>query len=684
MKNLKSFAFFAFLFCILFNSNIFAEPTAADRGFAADEFRRGVQSFYRGSYNDAILLFEKALSYVPNDSQVLEWLGNSYYQAGIEGAAIQYWKDALKNNYSGDALLLQNKIDMIEERRVVGNSFETSARYVEAGAFPGREGENFYYNLPISALSENDGGCWIVAYGSNELLRFDANGQMIARIRGPVNGFDSPMDIIRSIDGKLLVSEYAGDRIAVLNKDGSFIKTFGTKGRKNGELLGPQYMDIDSSGNIYVTDFGNARVAVFNNDGEGLFTFGTKQGNFEGFKAPSGIAIVQDVVYVADAVIGTIYMFDTAGNYLDNLVPNGTFKQAESLKHWNNYLLLADSNRVYAINVADGSLFECVNTGNAPSRLTCAVPDVNGNLLVTDFKSNEVFVMSKMAELVGGLFVQIIDVNTDKFPHIKMDVRVENRQSKAIVGLKDSNFLITENKRPVLNQQLTGISSNNQEIDISIVVDRSLEMAKYREALQSAVRDIAQSMNGKGTLHIVSAGELPVLEASGNPSQFIQFTPGQLKSALSSNTTSDLAIRLGANKLITGEKKRAIIYISAGEVSTNAFNSYGLADISSYLNNNGISFVTVNLSRNKVAPEIEFLTKQTAGDEYYIFRPNGITMLIDDLLETPTAFYELSFTTTYSSNTANDFGRRFLPVEVETYLLNRSGRAESGYFAPLQ
>ena len=40
---------------------------SANAGFAEQEFRRGVYSYYRGNYNDAIMEFEKALSYLPSE-----------------------------------------------------------------------------------------------------------------------------------------------------------------------------------------------------------------------------------------------------------------------------------------------------------------------------------------------------------------------------------------------------------------------------------------------------------------------------------------------------------------------------------------------------------------------------------------------------------------------------------------
>lgn len=668
--------------CILLlgTSFCFAEPTAADRGYAADEFRRGVQSYYRGAYNDSILLFEKALSYLPNDPTILEWLGYAYYQSGIEGAAIQYWEDALKNNYKGNELLLQNQIDIVKERRVGSVQFEGNAHFVEAGAFPGKDGDKFYYSQPVSVLPEKNGECWVLAYGSNELLHFDANGLMIERIRGPMNGFDRPMDIIRKEDGTLLISEYAGDRISVLTKDGKFVRTFGSKGRKTGELLGPQYMALDSSENIYVSDFGNARIDVFNSEGEGLFSFGRPVGDFEGLSAPSGVAVVNDVVYVADSTPGTVYMFDTAGNYLDVLVPKGTFVRPEALKKWQNYLLVADSNHIFAVDISNGAVFEAASTGNAPSRLTCAVPDMNGNLLATDFKTNEVLIMSKMPELVGGLAVQVVHVDSSNFPTVTMDIRVENRQHQPVVGLDDPNFLVTEKKWPVNAQTLTGIASLNDICDVAVLVDRSMETAEYKEALQSAVRDIAKAMNGKGTMHLISVSNMPVLEQSDAPQKFLNFVPSQLKAPNVEQPAVDLGVRLAVNKLVTGEKKRGIIYISAGTIAPNAFNSYGLTDLSAYLNNNGVSFFSINLSRNQLAPELTFLANQTSGKDYYIFRPDGISMIIEDMLDVPVGYYQIQ----YQSSMPTNFGRDFIPVEVEAYLLNRSGRTETGYFAPLE
>ncbi|MBQ6029263.1 MAG: hypothetical protein IJL24_07050 [Treponema sp.] len=73
----------------------------------------------------------------------------------------------------------------------------------------------------------------------------DINGNVARRVTGPLNGFDRPVDVIKTHDGKLLVSESAGDRISVLSESGLFEKYIGKKGRGLGEIVGPQFMAQD-------------------------------------------------------------------------------------------------------------------------------------------------------------------------------------------------------------------------------------------------------------------------------------------------------------------------------------------------------------------------------------------------------------------------------------------------------
>lgn len=685
MKNLK--IFFSVIFFI-FMSFAFAQTSTAglyngtartaNEGFAAQEFRRGVQAYYRGSYNDSVMQFEKALGYLPDDSLILDWLGKAYYHSGFEGTAVQNWQRAVQNGYGG--LLLQNKIEIVQERRLSSDQSDMNVKYTEAGSYSGVSNGELIFSGPVASVPNNDGTIWVLAYGSNELIKLDINGIVVSRISGPLNGFDRPMDLIRLNDGNLLVVESAGDRLSLLNKKGKFIKYIGKKGRGIGELVGPQYAAQDTRQNIYISDYGNRRISVFDKDGNGLFYFGYAQNDFAGLKGPTGIAIINDSVFVADNVTGAIYEFDLAGNFKRILVEEKTFEHPESIKVWENYFVVCDSNKAFAVDSVTGAVFENINAGNAPSRLTSAVPDVNGNIIATDVITNEVYIMAKMQELVGGLFVQIERVDSSKFPDVVVDVRVENRHRNPIVGLGENNFYFTEQSRPVSKIKYLGASSYSDVADITLLIDRSSYTLPYEEQVNSVVREIASSMENKGTLRIVSAGKIPSIEYSGRPNGAVQFSASALKTAYSDDVPLDLAIRLAANDLVNAERKRAIIIISAGKVTLNAFSRYSLSETTAYLNNNHISVASVILTQSASDEELNYVVSNTPGKEYYVFRPEGLSSVVPELIDEPSGLYTFSYTSALSTN----FGEKYLPLEVETYLFNRSGRDESGYFAPLK
>ncbi|OJF77787.1 MAG: hypothetical protein BKP49_01040 [Treponema sp. CETP13] len=650
----------------------------ADLEFAEEDFRRGVQSYYRGSYNDALLLFENAYSYNPQDNRILDWLGKAYYRSGIEGTSLQQWQVASDAGYGG--LLLQNRIDIVSNRRVSQDSNEQTSSFVEVGNFPGYNNGNVYFSQPSAVLPLSDGTFWVVAYGSNEIVKLDVNGHVLYRVQGTLAGFDRPMDIIKLDDGRLLVSEYAGDRISLLSSKGDFISSFGEKGCDDGCLLGPQYMALDSSENIFVSDFGNGRISVFSSGktdntelGEFLFSFGN-------FTAPSGIAIINDIVYVADTVKGSIDMYDISGNYLGVLVQEGSLNHPESMKKWETYLLCVDGRQVITIDTVTGAIYKTANAGLSDTKLTCAAVDVNNNIIATSFSDSEIFLISPITELVGGMFVQIERVNSDNFPKVTLEVRVENRKRQPIVGLRANNFLITENKQIGQEYEFDGAFSSQKLCDIAIVLDNSNLDTTAQHSMELAVQEIAQSMGGKGTLTIVSAGEIPVLEYTGSPTEMQNFTYSSLKGVAGNQVPIDLGIRLAATTIMNGNKKRSIVCITEGHDYPNRFSSYGLADISAYLNNNGIYFCAVTLQNNALDAGLNYITSQTPGKSYYVYRAEGLTNIANDIIDIPCGLYQFS----YVSSQSTDFGRKYLPVEIEVYLLNSSGRDETGYYAPLE
>lgn len=681
---------FKVFFVFVFSSFCFSQTTSnagleipkdrirtGNEGFASEEFRRGVQAYNKGLFSESIVQFEKALSYMPNDNLILDWLGKAYYKMGLEGEALSYWQSAINNGYGG--LLLQNKIEIVRERRVTGDSKDKLMRLSESGSFPGIFNGTLIFSGPVSVQPNYDGTMWISAYNSNEILMLNQNGKVIERYGGPINGFDRPFDIIRLTDGNLLLSENAGDRLALLNKNGKFKKYIGSKGIGLGQMVGPLYLAQDDLERIYVTDYGNKRVDVFDKDGNALFYFGKKSDVFDGLKGPTGIAVVQERIFVADDYDGCIYEFDRSGNFIRELCEKKSFKNPEALKIWNGSLIVCDRNKIICVDIQTGALFEYANTGNAPGRITVANPDINGNVIVSDFAANEVYVMSKVQELVGGLFVQIEQLDSSAFPNVVVELKVENRHRQPLVGLQEENFYFSENKRPVNELTFLGAASNNTLADITLIIDRSSNAELYKKEIETAVKEIAASMNG-GVLRIVSAGAIPVTEYIGKPDLLKDFSVDALKNPVADKISADLALRLSANDLINAAKKRAVIFITSGDKNNFVFDRYNLGELTAYFNNNSVIMSVVNVSRNAVCEQISYIVENTQGNAYYIYRPNGLSDVVKNIIEVPQGVYQFSFVSSLPTN----FGTNYLPLEVEVYLLNRSGRDETGYFAPLE
>ncbi len=659
------------------DSDFTDKPSSQDKRVASEEFRRGVQAYYRGSFNEAILLFEKALSYIPGEPLILDWLGKAYYSSGIEGAAIAQWEFAQKSGYGG--MLLKNKIEVLKENRSLKLAATENIKFVEDTQISYKNGSTELFRQPLSACPVSDGSFWMTAYGSNEVLHFDINGLIIKRTKGPIEGFDRPFDIIKMKNGNLLVSEFASDRISILDKNGKFIKYFGKSGIKNGELMGPQFLCADNYDNIYVCDFGNARIAVFSPNGEPLFTFGEKSDLFGGFIAPAGIAFMDGLIFVADALKGAIYSFDTAGNYVQELLPENSLKGIESLRVWNGNLVAASQKKAYLIDAAFSTITEIASLGNTPAKVTAVTNDANGNLILIDHKNQTIEITTRINELAGGLFVIIKRVFSDKFPQITMEVSVKNRNGDAIVGLKENNFIVTEEHRIVADYQLAGAAYLNQNCDIAIVLERSPQSAKEKTQIESAIMEISKAMQGRGKITLISAGQIPTLEGKFSPESLI-VKPNRFKASTAGDWKLDLAMRLATGELINSSQKRAIIFLSCSKTQGENFKQYSLNDIAAYMNNNNIRFYAVNLKQGKPIDEVSYLAKKTNGTVKYVYAETGLKAIIEDLIQKPIGIYQLK----YKSSLPTNFGRKFLPVEVEVRLLQRSGRDEIGYFPPLE
>ena len=85
----------------------------------------------------------------------------------------------------------------------------------------------------------------------------------------PGSTFSRPTDVAWDKAGNIYIADGIGNtnRVAKFDKDGKFIKQWGSTGSENGQFNGVKSLAIDAQDNVYVADIGNKRIQVFDADG---------------------------------------------------------------------------------------------------------------------------------------------------------------------------------------------------------------------------------------------------------------------------------------------------------------------------------------------------------------------------------------------------------------------------------
>ncbi len=85
----------------------------------------------------------------------------------------------------------------------------------------------------------------------------------------PGSSFNRPTDVAWDRAGNIYIADGIGNtnRVAKFDKDGRFIRQWGSTGTENSQFRGVKSLAIDAQGNVYVADMGNKRIQVFDGDG---------------------------------------------------------------------------------------------------------------------------------------------------------------------------------------------------------------------------------------------------------------------------------------------------------------------------------------------------------------------------------------------------------------------------------
>lgn len=667
-------------------------PYALAAPGARDAFRNGVVAYNAGRYPESLMLFEQARAAEPADPLVSFWLGKAYYRAGANASAFALWREALASG--GPAPFLSARLELFSLADDP-QALAPADRFVRFGELAGVQGRNRLFLRPSWVEPLPDGGALMVAYGTNEILRVGINGTITQRMNGGSAGFDRPFAVQPWPGGGYIVSEFQANRLARLGPDGRVLGYIGESSGP-GRMAGPQYLALDADGFIYVSDVGFSRVAKFDPDGRFVTSIGARSVDFPGFAMPTGVAIRGDELYVADAARRTIYRFDLYGNYRSSL-GEGALRRPEGLRSVEGGLLVADTGRILFVDGAYGSVQELYRPERPNARVTSAAFDVNGDLLFVDFDHSELAFLSDPAQRYAGLSVDVIRAHQGSYPAVSLDVLVRDKAGRPVVGLEQSNFYLSQTVRElsqttVDGRPVTAIRDTTRpaegyafggaldlvgDIDAVFLVEASPALMAQRIQVRAAMTELYQAI-GSGSASLVMAQAVAQPALRGGLAQI----SGALMAARADQAWRfDAGLRLAVGSLAQSDRRRVIFYLTTGSANEELLGAYSPAELASLLSANGVAFYPVVIGRGAtVSDTIRLLTERTGGRATMADRPEGLAPIVEEARRRSTGIYRLSF------NAAGDdgFGLHYMPVAVELYLRGRSGRDETGFFAPLR
>jgi DNA-binding beta-propeller fold protein YncE len=376
-------------------------------------------------------------------------------------------------------------------------------------------------------------------------------------------------------------------------------------------------------------------------------------------------------------------VYDQSGNSLYSF-GTGVLNGPEGIAFYDsNHLLVVDHGKLLEYDLRQETWTTLSDMGAVAGHLTHLAVSPNGEVYVVDFDQNKVYILSEMTALYTSLFVQVDRVNSLDFPDIRIEVTVEDRKGRPVVGLQAENFIFTEFHREIPSARLLRAPAAPAPLEMALVVEKSPEMRAYLSDLAVAVESLHEQQdgaNGPGSWRVLSAGEQAVVETELGASRLESIQAAQA-GPWNPRWRLDRSLRLATSQLISGTTRltrKAVILLTTGALNRESFSDYTLAEVTDYLQNNSIPLYVVYFGP-QADRELEYICSQTGGSVSPYFAAKSVATLLDDIRRRVGSKYLLEL----RSPSESGFGKNYIDLQTEVVFHRKSGRTRSGYFAPL-
>jgi hypothetical protein len=204
--------------------------------------------------------------------------------------------DLYLGEVSGVALNSKGHIFVLHRGNSTGPAYGAAAaqllEFDADGNYLREIGRNLYaWSFAHTVKVDPQDNVWVTDKGSDMVVKFTPEGRVdmvfgrkqeasdedTAPLKHPnpplqpQNGFFRQVtDVAWDAAGNAYISDgYINSRVAKVDKDGNWLKSWGERGAGAGQFHTPHSIAVDAGGSVYVADRSNRRIQVF--DGEGTF-----------------------------------------------------------------------------------------------------------------------------------------------------------------------------------------------------------------------------------------------------------------------------------------------------------------------------------------------------------------------------------------------------------------------------
>jgi NHL repeat len=276
-----------------------------------------------------------------------------------------------------------------------GNTASQILEFDRDGGFIREVGKNLYaWAFAHTVRIDKDDNIWATDKGSDMIVKMSPEGRVLmvfgrkseasdaeAHAHGRPNPplpaidgrFRQPTDVTWDRAGNTYISDgYINSRVAKVSKDGDWLKSWGSKGKGDGQFDTLHTIASDDQDNIYVGDRGNRRIQVFDTEGNFKTKFSIDvppppeakpaignmpnltnyltSGGTQTPGAPWAICIPpgSQVMFVSDAFPGRVYKLSLDGKVLGWMGRSG--KQLKQFG-WVHQIACPSENEIYVAEI---------------------------------------------------------------------------------------------------------------------------------------------------------------------------------------------------------------------------------------------------------------------------------------------------------------------------------------------